>query len=202
MSFAWQDRADALRGTRLLQLYLQCVHGALCGSAASLSGADDMDVRKVGAAPVARRPEVAVALARSQFRGFLPKRDPVTASLDAKVSGLIGVYLRLAMLQDLRTVKPLSYNVHLTSLLMVFLWTLPPVLLGVTRGMAWQGGVVVAIEFVVAWAFTGVDAAAREAEAPMGNDANDIDVGFYLKESWESLEDIILREAEILTKLE
>lgn len=196
MSFAWQKPAVALHGTRLLQLYLQCVHGALSGSASTLSGAGKMDERKVAAAPVARRPEVAVALARRWFAGgYTPQRDPVTAGLDAKVASLIGVYLRLAMLQDLRTVKPLSYNVHLKSLLMVFLWTLPPVLLGITRGMAWQNAVVVGIEFVVAWAFTGVDAAAREAEAPMGNDANDIDVGFYIRESWESLEDIVLREA-------
>lgn len=53
-----------------------------------------------------------------------------------------------------------------------------------------------ATKFVGACAFTCVDAAAREAEAPMGNDANDVDADFYIKEKWQSLHDIILREAD------
>ena len=70
----------------------------------------------------------------------------------------------------LRTPIPFTYAVHIKQLLMLYLFTLPFVL--VPR----LGWVTIQAMFVIAWAFLGIEEAGVEIEDPFGDDPNDLPI--------------------------
>lgn len=181
MALTWQEPENARRSIALLRAYVQAVHGGISDHDVPL------DLRALAANDAARVQRAGNKQRHFVLAGMLrdvlaakKERNPIAAGLDAKVSALLSLAAKLFNLQNLGSVTPLSYSIHLRSLLMMFLWTLPPVLFGIVRRDKLCAPVVVlvvtAVEAAVAWAFAGIDAASREAEAPMGDDENDVDV--------------------------
>lgn len=157
----------------------------------SLESIEESNTRAVAKVAEIQRPFVIASLLRRVMAGDLTK-NPINSSLDGKVSSLLRLREELQMLQNLATVKPLSYSIHLRTLLMLFLWTLPLVLIGVFRvfikGALQLAFTVTLVETIIAFAFCGIDAAAQEAEAPMGDDPNDISVRDYVEAICSDLE--------------
>lgn len=193
----WLQPNDARYCIWLLRAYVQAVHAGTSDhdvlvDLSNLSADHAEVIRRYGKS---QRHFVIAGILREKLAGVQKERNPIAAGLDSKVGALLALAAKLFNLQNLRSVTPLSYSIHLRSLLMAFLWTLPPVLLGIIRNDKLYGPLVVlivtAVEAAVAWAFAGIDAASREAEAPMGDDENDVDVFSLVQDMCSDLQAVL-----------
>jgi predicted membrane chloride channel (bestrophin family) len=199
MAATWLSPDRAVRSIRILQAYVQSVEASVCDGPArplDLTGLEEGDVARILRTTPERQPLAIECLVRGVFAAEVLANSGINSGLDGKVAALVQIREKLAYLQDLKTVKPLSYSIHLKSLLLIFLWTLPPVLLEIFHFIGEQKGLplgvtVCLVEAVIAFAFTGIDAAAQEAEAPMGDDASDIDVAEIIEKLRRDAEYVI-----------
>jgi predicted membrane chloride channel (bestrophin family) len=133
MASTWLPEDVTKHTIALVQIYLKSVEECITDrkpvdvSQEVLSFIPAADIARIHVEPVSRRPVVIAGLLRVAMKPADGSVNAIAAQLDRRVADLINLRTQVCQLQSVDTVNSLSYSLHLNSMLLLFLYTLPPV---------------------------------------------------------------------------